>query len=357
MKLKNIQLLLLITIVGMLVFAFPAPVSATSPKDGRTIFGESYTLDSGEILDGSLTVFGGVVTIESGAVVSGDVVSFGSVINLNGTVEGNLSMYGGTLTLEDTAVIEGNLTSASAYIDQPPGAVIEGDIIQGVNIPWTELNLTNVPVPQYVPAARSGISLFFTNVAEFLGLLLASIALGALLILIIPKNLDVMTQALNAKPWEILAYGALTTAAMLVGGVLLSLTICMIPVVVLVGLAFLLAVLAGWLALGVQLGKLIETGIFKTSWHPALTAALGNAVLFILARALVAIPCLGAILVIIAALFGLGMAVVTLFGTSPYPRAPKENQIEVLSPTTPSEDQIPADEADEIVKKEKKSAK
>ena len=202
MKLKNIQLLVLMTIVGILVFAFPAPVSATSPDDGRTIFGESYTLDSGEILDGSLTVFGGVVTIESGAVVSGDVASFGSVINLNGTVEGNLSMYGGTLTLEDTAVIEGNLTSASAYIDQSAGAVIEGDIIQGVNIPWTELNLTNVPVPQYIPAARSGISLFFTSVAEFLGLLLASVALGALLILIIPKNLDVMTQALNAKPWE-----------------------------------------------------------------------------------------------------------------------------------------------------------
>ena len=354
---KIYKFTILLAVFSLLVFAFPSPVSADAPEGGRTIFGETYTLGSGEILDGDLTVFGGVVTIEEGAVVSGDVIVFGSVININGTIEGDISMFGGTLTLEDNAVIEGNLTSASSYIVQSPDSVVEGDYIDGISIPWTELNLSNISVPQIVTSAPSRISSALTNIAEFFGLLLAVVALGALLILITPKSIDVMNQALLAKPWEILAYGALTTAAMLVGGILLSLTICMIPVVALVGLAFLLAVLVGWLSLGVQLGKLIETGIFKASWHPVLTAALGNAVLFILARALGEIPCLGAVLIVLAALFGLGMAVVTLFGTNAYPRVPRDNQPEILSPNHAAEGTIPPSKEKEIETEEKKSTK
>ena len=346
---KIYQFTILLAAISLLVFAFPTPVSADALEGGRTIFGETFVLGSGEILDGDLTVFGGVVTIENGAVVKGDVVIFGSVINVNGTIEGDLSMYGGTLTLEDNAVIEGDLVSSSSYVEQSSGAVINGDIVNGISIPWTELNLSNVPVPQVVPAASSRISRVFINVAEFMGLLLAVVALGALLILITPKSIDIMNQALLAKPWEILAYGALTTAAMVVGGVLLTLTICMIPVVLLLGLAFLLAVLVGWLALGMQLGRLIETGIFKTSWHPVLTAAIGNAALFVLARGLGAIPCLGPVLVILTALFGLGMAVVTLFGTRPYPRVPGGNQPEILSPKDAREDASPAADEKESI--------
>ena len=333
------KFLVLLAVIGILSFAFPTPVSADKPEDGRTIFGETYTLGSGEILNGDLTVFGGVVTIETGAIVSGDVIIFGSVVTINGTIEGDFSMFGGTLTLEETAVIEGDLSSAASYISQIPGSVIEGDFIQGISIPWTELNLNNIPIPQIVTSTPSMVSSILTNIAQFIGMLLAFTALGALLVLITPKSIDVMTQALTAKPWEILGYGALTTAAMVVGGVLLSLTICMIPVVVLVGLTFLLAALAGWLALGNQLGKLIETGIFKATWHPVLTVALGNAVLYLLARGLAEIPCLGLVLVFSAALFGLGMAVVTLLGTNPYPRVPKSNQPEILFPKNSLEDE------------------
>ncbi len=142
---------------------------------------------------------------------------------------------------------------------------------------------------------------------------------------------------------------------MLVGGILLSLTICMIPVVALVGLAFLLAVLVGWLSLGVQLGNLIETGIFKAEWHPVLTAALGNAVLFLLARGLVEIPCLGAVLGVLAALFGLSMGVVNLFGTNAYPRVPRDNQPELLSQKHVVEGTIPPADEEEIEAEENES--
>ena len=346
MKINN-KFILLFAIVGVLTFAFVTPVSADTPDNGRTIFGDTYILGSGEILDGDLTVFGGVVTIENGGIVSGNVVFVGSVVTISGTIEGDLSMFGGTLTLDETALIEGNLSSASSYIEQDPGAVIMGDFTQSSGIPWTDLHLTNLPIPQIITSAPTTVSSLLTKTAQFLGLLLAFIALGALMVLIAPKATGVMTQALSVKPLEVLGYGALTTAAMVVGGVMLSLTICMIPVVALVGLAFLLAVLAGWLALGNQIGKMIETGIFKATWHPVLTAALGNAVLFLLARGLMVIPCLGAFLVLVAALFGLGMAVVTLFGTNPFPRAPKVTQPEILFPENAPDEEIPSVEGND----------
>lgn len=357
MKTKNNKLLLLIIITGLLCFAFPTPVSADAPADGQTIFGETYTLDSGEILNGDLTVFGGVITIETDAVVNGDVLIFGSVATINGTITGNLSIFGGTLTLKANTVIEGDLSSTASYIEQAPGAVIEGDFIQGVNIPWTEINLSNITTPQITTSTPVMVTSALTKIAKFIGLFFAVVALGALLVLITPKSTEVMTQALMAKPWEILGYGALTMAAMLVGGILLSLTICLIPVVVLVGLAFLLALLVGWLALGIQLGKLIETGIFKAEWHPVLTAALGNAVLYLLARGLTIIPCLGGVLVFMAALFGLGMAIVTLFGTNPYPRAPKNDLPEFLNATKAADDPISPENSEDKETGEKESSK
>jgi hypothetical protein len=98
-------------------------------------------------------------------------------------------------------------------------------------------------------------------------------------------------------------------------------TICLIPVLILIGLTFALAILIGWLALGYELGQRISNTIFKTTWHPVLSAALGNLLLYLVAKGVGLIPCLGGFLVFIAMLFSLGMTVVTLFGTYPYPRS------------------------------------
>ena len=94
----------------------------------------------------------------------------------------------------------------------------------------------------------------------------------------------------------------------------------MIPVVILAGMAVALAGLVGWLNLGYELGKKISESLFKAKWHPVLSAAIGNLVLYLIAAGLDLIPCLGGFLVLIAALFGLGTTVVTLFGTNAFPR-------------------------------------
>jgi len=316
--------------VLVMALVFPTVVSAAPLENGKTVFGESYSLESGEILDGNLNVIGGVVDIQNGAVVSGDMFSLGAVVTIDGTIEGDFTIIGGVVTLQENAVIEGNLISPASNINRDEGAVVEGEQVGIWNIPWTDLPLNYQPGVVKTPNVR--ILPVLNSLARKIAETFVIVALGALMLLIMPKSTEVMTEALIAKPWHMLGYGALTALVMLVGGVILTITICLIPVVILVGLAFGFAILAGWLALGYELGKRISSSIFKTTWHPVLAAVIGNLVLYLLAIGLDLIPCFGGFLVFITALFGLGMAVVTLFGTNRYPREETINgdQQEVL---------------------------
>jgi len=73
-----IPILILLLLPIMQVHAF------TGNLDGRVIFGQSFTLKSGEVLDGDLVVFGGEATIEENASVKGNVVIIGGSLVMDG---------------------------------------------------------------------------------------------------------------------------------------------------------------------------------------------------------------------------------------------------------------------------------
>jgi len=327
---KIIKVFLLFSAVLAIALLLPFSVSASPVEDGRTILGETYTLESGRILDGDLLVIAGVVDIEDGAEVNGNVIVLGGLVTIDGTVQGDLTAVGGTVNLEENAIIQGNVISPASFINQDADSMIVGDQIEGWIIPWTNLNIPRALQPRLMRTVGMPIIPIITRIGRETAFALVMVALSALLLLIMPKSSDVMTRALVSEPWHILGYGALTVLVMLVGGVMLSITICLIPVVVLVGLAFGLAVMVGWLVLGYELGKQIAKSIFKTTWHPVLAAALGNFVLYLTAKGLELIPCLGGFIVFIAMVFGLGMTVVTLFGTRSYPRKESKEKIEQI---------------------------
>jgi len=314
-----------LTLIVILSMAFPMVVSAAPVYDDRTVFGSNYTLETGRILDGNLNVIGGVVDIEEDAAVNGDMFVLGGLVSIDGTVRGNLTVVGGTVTLEDNAVVEGDLISPASYVNRKPGAEIEGNQVEGWNIPWSGINLPTGNQPGPVQFRGVRIVPIITRLGRAAVFTLVLLGLAALMLLVMPTATDTMTQALVAQPWAILGFGALTALVMVVGGVILTITICMIPLVILAGLFVALSILAGWLALGYEIGKRMASGIFKTEWHPVLAAVLGNLVLYLLAKGLGLIPCLGGFLVFVAMLFALGMSVVTLFGAKPYPRTNEES--------------------------------
>ena len=79
-----------------------APVYAfTGNLDGRVVFGQSFTLQSGQTLDGDLVVFGGEATIEENATVKGNVVIIGGSLTMNGSATGDAVVIGGLMTMGD----------------------------------------------------------------------------------------------------------------------------------------------------------------------------------------------------------------------------------------------------------------
>jgi len=340
MKTKT-KVILLLSLMIIAVFAFPINVSAAPLDDGKTIFGESYTLKNGRILSGDLTVFGGVVEIEQGATVDGNVLVFGGSATVDGTVTGSLVVFGGTVQLEEHALIEKDIFSPSSHVSQDASAVVQGEQISSWEGPWRDSGSSIIHTPRTVLSERMRLLPVINRVGRLIGMTLLFVALGGLLLLVIPKATGIMTNALISKPWHALGYGALAGLATLILSAILAITICLAPIAALLLLVMCLATLIGWLVLGYELGKQIVTGIFKTKWHPALIAVLGNLVLYLLARLLGLVPCMGNLIVFIVMLFGLGVVVVTLFGTRAYPRSgnPEDGKQQVLFQADPNEEQ------------------
>ncbi len=344
------RLITLFIVLLILVGAAPTAVSAAPIQDDRTVFGETYTLESGRTLNGNLNVFGGMVTIEEDATVNGNTFVMGGLVTIDGTIMGDLAAIGGTVTLEDDAVIKGNLFAPASYINEDENAIVEGERRENWDMPWGEITMPRFS--QWSTSYRPGMMIVPTinRIGKAIALTLVMAGLGALLLLIMPESTERMVKALVASPWQVLGYGALTAVVVFVASLILTVTICLIPVAFLILLTFGLAILAGWLVLGYELGRRILTGMFHTKWSPALTALFGNAILYLIASGLNLIPCVGGFLVFIAVFFGLGTVVVTLFGTKSFPRdevATDDGQV-VLFDNDKNEDLTPIVDAPEI---------
>jgi len=75
--------LIALTLLAAPTSALAAPTDR--PVTDEVIFGDSYTLPAGQVLDGNLIVFGGNVHIEAGATVSENLVVFGGNVDVAGS--------------------------------------------------------------------------------------------------------------------------------------------------------------------------------------------------------------------------------------------------------------------------------
>jgi hypothetical protein len=138
MKYLQKSILILVTII-VITLAIPQGVQAAPTADDRTVIGESYTLESGRILDGDLNVIGGVVEIKPTATVNGNMFVLGGLVTIDGTINGNLTVIGGTVNLNQNAVIEGDLISPVSYVNIDPNASIRGDQIEEWILPGLDV--------------------------------------------------------------------------------------------------------------------------------------------------------------------------------------------------------------------------
>ncbi len=320
------KFILPVSLIIFLALAFPTSVQAKSFPD-QIVFGESYTLESNETLDGNLVVMGGVATLEESSVVTGDVAVLGGVLDANGTILGNLAVISGTATLGDNALVEGNIFAPSGFVNISEQTEIYGTITEDFldHFNFNNLNIGSPPVKVLQNNSRSfGVNLL-VNLLRFLAQTLVLATLSMLMILIMPKPAETIAKAIINQPWPVIGFGLLTILALPIAALILAITLILAPVSLLALVAFAISILLGWLVAGYEIGNRMQV-MFKAKWHPAISAGLGTLVLSLLARGANLIPCIGWILPFFVAVVGLGAVIITIWGTKPYPRQIGETQ-------------------------------
>ncbi|MCC6190545.1 MAG: hypothetical protein IT318_16070, partial [Anaerolineales bacterium] len=112
--------------------------------------------------------------------------------------------------------------------------------------------------------------------------------------------------------------GLLTLVAVPVLLALLTLTLCLIPVAFVGAVVFAAALLLGLIALGQLVGARLASALRLYQITPAVSAALGTGLLWLVTSAVGAVACVGWVAWVLLASVGLGAVILTRFGTRPY---------------------------------------
>lgn len=335
---KNAKYIIILILV--LIVFWPTPAYARGLLDDKVVFGGTFTLESGQSLDGNLVIFGGAVTTEADSTVNGDVVLLGGVAEVTGTVNGNLVGIGGAVQLRDTAVVNGDLVTIGATLNRDEGARVNGQIVNGLGTPFS-IEITDngeiVGIPEIpdipgspeipeVPAIpvipqTPGIGWSFNPLLDMMWFFFRTFMFALLAVLVViffEKSTARVAKAAIDQPLITGGAGFLTAILTPMALIALTLTIILIPITLLAVLVLIGACLFGWIAVGLEVGRRIAQ-LFNAEWAPAVSAGVGTFLLFlVLGGFSELIACVGWLPQALVGLWGLGAVVMTRFGTQDY---------------------------------------
>jgi hypothetical protein len=324
---KIFTLMLLLALVFLPTSAVYARSNSVGLLDGRVIFGDNFTLESGETLTGDLVVFGGNVTVEEDATIQGDTVVIGGNVTLNGIVEGSMVIIGGSTRMGEVSVVESDLVTIGGSLSRDPGSEVEGDVV--TNIPAPDIRIPDIEVPR-VPDAPNppsppnlpNISFDYNPFESFFRMFGTAIAVSLLAMLaslFLQPQIERVSQVVVSQPVIAGSFGLLTGVLTPFVLVILAITLILIPVAVLAAAALALAWLFGLISIGTEVGERFTRAINQT-WAPPLTAGMGTFLMMLVVGGIGMIPCIGWLATTLVAMLGIGAVVLTLFGTQNYPR-------------------------------------
>lgn len=349
MTLKKIWKHLLL--IALFLFLPTNKVQAQEPGNDVVLFGQDYTLDEGETLNGSLVVFGGNIDILSeatvnnsvaifggdiviaeDAVINGDIAVFGGKLTISGEVNGNVFLMGAQASLNESAVVDGDIATFGGQVSQEPGAQITGDITNNtpptVDVPDTP-DIPNVPATPNVEVNVNPFAGILNAVGTAIGMGLIGLVIG----LFLQPQFERAAAAMTTQPFVAGGFGFL---AFFVGPfvlVLMAVTLILIPVAAVGALVIFLAWIFGTIALGQEVGERFTRAI-NQSWAPALTTGFGTFLLMLVTGLVNLIPCFGWLPTFLISLVTTGAALMTWFGTRTPPGAiPPVQVIETAPPT------------------------
>jgi hypothetical protein len=248
-------------------------------------------------------------------VIAGRALLSGGEVAVEGKIAKDLKIYAGKVTIQGE--IEGDTRVMAQEIEMLPGASIKG------NLTYTSRNeikmdpsahvlgkITREPTPKaWREERRWGPKLFALRVIGLLGL----IAAGALVMLLFPGFALAAQSNVGSAPWKSLGLG---TAIVFAGPpvvLVLLITVIGIPIAFALLAAYAILWLIGYLMAANFVGDRIAQRVRKstemtTAWRISMLALA--LILFTLIRM---IPFVGALVLLLALLFGVGATVLQLF--------------------------------------------
>jgi len=307
----------------VVLFAVPAiPVLADDPEGDVVIWGDNYTLRSGQTIRGDLLVYAGNVKLEEGSKASRDVTLFGGDLDVAGQIDGDVTVWGGNITIRSSAVIRGQVVSVGGKVVREEGADIRGQEWEG--LPFRVPSPPKPPIPPHPPLLRryqDWGSSWWKNVGEVFrsafGVVVMAI-LGILVVVFIPQHTDTVAETMAKAPLQSFLTGLAAWIVVPVVAVLLVITICLSPVAALWLLVAGVALLFGWIAAGLVLGVRILRAVTDKEPNPVAAVALGVLILSLLSL----IPCLGLAFSAVVLTWSLGAVGYSFFGTRAYNEPP-----------------------------------
>lgn len=352
---KMFKIIAALTLIMVLLVPTQSAHAQGPDGGGKVVFGQDFTLESGETLSGDLVVFGGNVVIEEDAVVNGSVVVFGgnvefakdSRINgdtvmiggnmeVNGVVDRDMVVIGGQIDLMETAVVHGDISMVGGQVSRDAKAQVDGAILE--NIPAPTIQIPNLPAVPNVPdmpgipnIPNPPVVVNANPMWEAMSVFLQAFAvamLAMLLALFLQPQLERVSDAVVRQPLVAGSFGLMTAVLAPLAIVILVVTIILIPVALIAVVVLPLAWLFGIIALGQEVGERFTRGINQT-WAPVLTTGFGSFLLMLVGGYIGMIPCVGWIAPFLIGVMGIGGVILTWFGSRPGPGTLTMQPVEV----------------------------
>jgi hypothetical protein len=250
----------------------------------------------------------GSIKVEPGAEVRDAVAVLGSVVLEPGAIAREAVAVGGDVRLGPGAEIDRDAVSVGGQVVRDPAATIGGETVS-VGIPALS-GLAGLAGSRML-FGRTEAPLFVAG--QVLAKFFVFFALGLLVLALFPRRLDVVSASFTAHPWKSILTGLLGLVVLPLLLVVLVATVIGIPLVAVVGLLVAAAAVLGFTALAYHIGRALpfQPGRGTT----VLQLALGTAVVVLVT----AIPLLGGMAWIAAALLTFGAVLRSRFGSQSPP--------------------------------------
>ncbi len=270
-----------------------------------------------QIYQGDVVQFTGNITINPDEQIRGDVVAMSGNIDVRGKVYGDVTAMAGNIRLHSGSLVTGDVTTFAGNIQRDDGASVAGRITSQEGITGTGDSRFSYPYHHNYDYSFGFHHLSpWGRFSGWLISLLGLLALTAAAVAVFPKNLNAMKNSMETEPLRQLGIGLLGWAALPVVLLALVLTIIGIPVAILAAICLPVVVIIGFVVMALFAGQQLDNAL-GDRWlrfvdeRPLIQGLKGIALIWIIK----AVPLVGWLIWPLAALFGMGTALATRFGT------------------------------------------